>query len=215
MKKLKVILIALVVISLAVFGAAMSQKNGSSGPRLSKTTLGKEVELTAEQEADMIDVFSQCGIGEIVSASTVQKGEEKTSYHLKDSETQSYRDPIVVWVINETKVVDAIYYGDYDIYVNGSVIAQITDYYIDSTERDEYRLMAQMAVNQVLSFPDTAKYPSIGKWKFGVEDETTIVQSTVTAKNALNAEIEMKFQVKFNGETVVSLILDGKEYVTK
>ncbi|MDE6261569.1 MAG: hypothetical protein K2M42_12080 [Oscillospiraceae bacterium] len=205
-----------VIVLCVAFSAAVNSKSSSGGSSASRTTLGKAMELSVEQEATMIDVFTQCGIGEITSAVKFQGGEGHTSYHLKDKETSAYKSgTIVVWVTDETKTVESIYFKDHDIYLDGAVVAQITDFYVNSTDRDNYRVAAQLAVNQLLNYPDTAKYPAISGWVFGIEDNIVIVQSSVKAKNAFNMEDNLSFQVKFESGNIISLILDGKEYISQ
>lgn len=68
-------------------------------------------------------------------------------------------------------------------------------------------------LNKLLNYPDTAKFPSISGWAFNIEDEIIIVQSEVTAKNAFNMESTSKFQVKFDSGNIVSLIMEGQEYI--
>lgn len=179
-----------------------------------KSVLASELDLTTEQENSMLEIFSQCGIGEITSASKFQDGEGHTSYHLKDEETDAYKaGTIVVWVNNTTKAVESIFFQDEDIYLDGTVVAPITNYYVNSADRDSYRVSAQLAVNKLLNYPDTAKYPAISGWRFGIEEGVVIVQSSVTAKNALDVESTSDFQAKFTNGTITSLILDGTEYI--
>lgn len=206
-------LLILVVFCVA-FNAAVNSGTSSSGSSTSKSILGKTMQLSTEQETAMIDIFTQCGIGEITSATEFQSGDDHTSYHLKDEETSAYKSgTIVVWVSNASKTVESIYFHDQDIYLNGTVLAQVTDFYVNSADRDNFRVSSQLAVNQLLNYPDTAKYPAISGWAFALEDGIVIVQSSVEAKNAFGVEESLSFQVKFENENIVSLILDGKEYI--
>lgn len=181
-----------------------------------QSILAKTMELNPTQETAVLKIFEACGIGEIVSASRVQAGEEHTSYHLKDKETNAYKGAeyaFVVWVDNASKTVESIYFHSQSIYIDGEVLSPVTDYYVNSEDRSKYRVASQLAVQQLLSYPDSAKFPAISGWAFGVEDGTIIVQSSVTAKNAFNMESKMTFQVKFVSGNITSLILDGEEYI--
>lgn len=181
-----------------------------------KSILAETMELNSDQETDMLKIFEACGIGEITSASIFQSGENRTSYYLEDKETAAYKGAeytIVVWVDNVNKSVESIHFHSQDIYLNGEVLSPITAYYVNSADRDEYRIESQLAVKQLLNYPDTAKFPAISGWAFGIEDDTIIVQSTVTAKNAFNVESTSTFQVKFVSGNITSLILDGTEYI--
>lgn len=194
------------------FGITQMQKNPERYAK--KSTLAKTMELDSDQESNILKIFTDCGIGEITSVSVIQSGEEQTSYHLNDKETAGYNHgPIVVWINNKTKTLESIYYQDQDIYIDNTVIAPVTDYYINSTDKSEYRVASQLAVKQILNYPDTAKFPSISGWAFNIEDGIIIVQSEVTAKNAFNMESTSKFQVKFDSGNIVSLIMEGQEYI--
>jgi hypothetical protein len=200
-----------------VFTLIVVQSQSGSENNYGKSILAKTVGLDSEQETAMVQVFESCGIGEITSATVFQEGEDQTSYHMEDQETAAYNgvsNTIVVWVNNTTKTVEAIYFNDYDIYKDGTVLNQITQYYVSSSDREKYRVSAQMAVNEVLSHPDTATYPAISGWKFGVlEDDTVGVQSSVTAENDFGVENTLDFQVLFQNGNITSLIVDGREYL--
>ena len=207
------VLIAFFVLSIVL---AVVNFDDITGPSHSK--VGITMELNDEQAADVLSIFEQCGIGEVTSAQLFKAGEERTSYYVDDAETAAYSGAnyrIVVWVDNATKTILEIYFNDVTIYADGKVKAKVSDYYISKEARDIYRVNAQLYINQCLNYPDTAKYPSIGGWAFGVRDGLDVVQSTVTAQNAFGVSDTMKFQVKFDRSTgeVVSLILDGKEYI--
>ena len=174
-----------------------------------KSILMKEMNLTAEQEQDILKIFGKCGIGEISKVERFQSGDTHTSYYLTDNEVSQ----IVVWVSSEGKI-ESIYFHDNDIYVNGKVVNPITDFYVNSNDKDEYRTISESAIKKLLNHPNTAKFPGISKWKFGIDDGIIIVQSYVTAKNSFGVEDTIDFQVKFNKhKKIVSLIMDGTEYI--
>ena len=167
----------------------------------------------------MLDIFERCGIGDIKDAKLFKEGDSRTSYYVNDEETARYSgadNTIVVWLLNDTKAVDAIYYDDYTIYEDGQVQQQMAECYVPKALQDEYRVSCQLLVKQYLAQPDTAKFESGGsKWAFAVEDDLDIIQSTVTGKNALGQDITEKFQVKMNRSTgsPVSCIIGGTEYI--
>lgn len=134
------------------------------GQYAKRSILAKTIELNSTQEASMLEIFNACGIGEIISASIFQSGDVRTSYYLEDKETDAYKDAeytIVVWVNNASKTVESIHFHSQDIYLNGEVLAPITEYYVNSADRDNYRVASQLAVKQLLNYPDTAKFPAI------------------------------------------------------
>lgn len=210
---LLVVLIAFFVLAIVIITTNVEDM---SGPSHSK--VGIAMELNDEQATDVLSIFEQCGIGEIASAELFQAGEERSSYYVNDTETAAYSGAdytIVVWVDNATKTVLEIYFHDVTIYADGKVKAQVSDYYVSKYLRDTYRVNAQLYVDQCLNYPNTAKYPTISGWRFFVLDGYDVVQSSVTAQNAFGVSGTMKFQIKFDRSTgaVVSLILDGKEYI--
>lgn len=215
-KKKRGCLIPVLIVLMIFLGAGVFGIMQNPEAYQAKSTLAKELELSSDQESAMLEILQSCGIGEITSASLFQSGEDRTSYHLFDEETAHYKgaeNAIVVWVDNTSKEIQEIYFRDHDIYLNGEVVSSVTAYYVNSEDRDNYRVSAQLAVKECLNYPDTAKFPAISGWKFGIEDGIVIVQSSVTAQNALGAEGKNDFQVKFQNGTIVSLILDGAEYV--
>lgn len=216
-KRIGCLLPILVVAAVCVaFTVALTSGGGSGGT--SKSTLAKGMELTAEQEQAVLEVFEACGILEVKEVTTNQEGEQQTSYYVRDVETDSYKamgGNIVVWANNETKAITAIYFDDNDIYVDGAVVAQVSDFYVSSTLRDEYRVTAQIIVKECLTYPDTAKFGSSSKWAFGVKDGCDVAQSTVTAKNAFGMESTEQFQIMFDRATgnPTSVIIGGTEYI--
>lgn len=209
------------VVAATVMAGVGSGVNSMEGGKPSSSSaptslLAKEMDLSQEQERVVLDIFAQCGIGEIDSVEVFHEGEEQTSYYVEDSETKAYRGAdyaIVVWLDNETKEVQAIYFHDQDIYVDGAAQAKVSDFYVNAEDRSKYRVTAQMLVNELLLVPDSAKYPAKSGWAFGVEDGIVVVQSTVTSQNAYGVALENKFQIKFKNGNPISLIIDGKEYI--
>jgi hypothetical protein len=214
---ISVLIVLAVFLTLVIVLANTVGKSTSTASK--QSLLAKTMELTEEQESAVVSIFESCGIQEISSVEVFQVGEEHTSYYVNDVETAAYsgaNSTIVVWVGNDDKTVEEIYYHDVTIYADGEVKAQLPDYYISEAARDTYRVSTQLLVNNCLSYPDTAEYPtSHSKWTFAVSDGYDAVQSTVTAKNAYGVTNTMKFTVKYDRNTgeAVSLILDGKEYI--
>ena len=208
----------LAVVLIAIIGGIVAGVSGTAGQK-PKSLLAETMELTEQQEQDLLAIFDACGVLEVKEVTQFQEGESQTSYHVRDVETDSYRGmkgTIVVWLDNSTKAVGAIYFDDHDIYVDGAVVAQVPAFYVSSAQRDEYRLAAQLLVKECLNYPDSAKFGSISKWAFGVnEDGYDAVQSSVSAKNAFGMESTENFQVLFDRATgvPVSLIIDGTEYI--
>lgn len=101
-------------------------------------------------------------------------------------------------------------------YVDGAVVAQVPSFYVSSAQCDEYRVSVQLLVKECLSHPDSAQFGSASKWAFGVnEDGYDVIQSSVTAQNAMGVESTEKFQVLIDRSTgaPVSLNIGGTEYI--
>lgn len=114
------------------------------------------------------------------------------------------------------KAVDAIYFDDHDIYVDGAVVAQVPSFYVSAAQCDEYRVSVQLLVKERLSHPDNAQFGNASQWAFGVnEDGYDVIQSSVTAQNAMGVESTEKFQVLIDRSTgaPVSLNIGGTEYI--
>lgn len=155
--------LVIILIVFLLFGASIafgvSQIANNPKQCTKKSTPANTMNPDPSQEASILKVFESCGIGEITSASVFQEGEGHTAYHLEDKENKACKS--------------------IDYYLNGDVIAPVTNYYVNSAERDKYRVTVQLAIKELLNYPDTAKFPSISGWTFEIEDGTVIVQSTV------------------------------------
>lgn len=207
-KKLKIVFIVIIVF--AIFTAILSSDVESGN------LLMQNMDMNEEQEAIALDVFEKCGIGKIVSVTQFQKGDIQTSYQIEDEETQAYagvENTIVVWINNETKEIEQIYFHDNDIYINGEVKSKVSDYYVSSDERNNYRVSSQMLVTNVLNNPDTAKFPAISGWSFKKENGIIVIQSSVTSKNDFGVDKTHQFQVKYKNGNPTSFIIDNKEYL--
>lgn len=190
-----------------------------NNPAQNNSILANAMMLTTEQEKNIRDIFDNCGIGKIVKAVKFQGNEIETSYHVNDEETGYYGDmdnTIIVWLNNKDKTVKSIYFNNRDIYINGKVISKITDHYIDSELRTEYRTMAQMYIEKFLNYPKTAKFGSASYWQFKVNDAGyDVIKSSVDAKNAFGVESTLAFQISIDRgkKKPVSVILNGREYL--
>lgn len=206
-----------VIFAVIAVGVAVGVTQTVSTPK--QSALAKEMKLTDQQEQTMLSVFEACGIQEVTEVTKFQEGDDQTSYLVSDIETNSYggaRNYAVVWVDNSTKAVQSIYYNDHDIYIDGAVASQISDFYVSAAQREDYRVVAQLLVKECLNYPDSAKFEGLSKWGFGVnEDGYDVVQSSVTAKNAFGMESTEKFQVLVDRATgtPVSLIIGETEYI--
>lgn len=211
--------ILIVLILLVVLTICVAVGVSSSVQTTPQSLLASQMELDETQEAAITEIFDACGICEIKDCTMVQAGETHTSYYVEDDETEHYtgaENTIVVWLDNETKTVESIYFDDHDIYVDGATVAQVSDYYVSSALRDTYRANAQTIIKQCLNYPDTAEFKSASYWHYGVSDDGyDIILSSVTAQNAFGVESTEEFQILIDRGTgnAVSVILGGTEYI--
>lgn len=217
---LKKFLITLAIILFYIFMAFnVSSINSSIQNQYSNSILSKEMMLTNQQEKAILEIFDSCGIGEITDVKKFQGDETETSYHINDNETKYYGGvnyTIVVWLNNADKTIKSIYFNDRDIYINGNVVSKVTNHYISSELRSEYRTLAELYIKQFLKYPKTAKFGSSSQWAFSVnKNGYDVIQSSVDAKNAFGVESTLPFQILIDRskQLPISLILDNKEYI--
>lgn len=183
---------------------------------IADTPLAAAMELTKKEEASVTAVFEECGIREITDAKVRSANANSSVYILNDEETSLYldtKDCIIVQMDNATKTIDSINFQDNPVYRNGQVVAQVTDFYLGTTERDEYLSLTLPAVKDKLDLPETAVFPSKSHWEYIMEDENSgvTVRSTVTTKNATGGEETRTFEAKFEKGKLISITLGSPE----
>jgi len=180
-----------------------------SGPLMSETPLGLGMELTVKQEEAVTAVLDACGFKKITQVSKVGSGAATTSYAVQDVDTERFlvgTDPIVVQMEDETKTVQSITLGDEPIYNGEEAVSQITDYYMDMSERDVYMQEVMNKVKDRLELPEVAVFPSRSHWTFTEEaDSVLIVESYVTTKDGSGTESVRPFTAKFEKDKFVSV----------
>ena len=209
------IAIVIVVLLMGLFGINSAKENEPKEPkdtRVHNPLLIKEMELSKDQESDIVDLFTACGIGEITKAERFQGNETETSYWVKDEETSYYNEPIVVFLFNDTRQVKAIYYDDNDIYLAGGAINDIRKYYVNSDQRFVCQYTAEELIPQCLTVPLSAKFKA--PWNYKIENGHVMVQSRVNYKNTFGVDFESEFQITFDeSANPISVILGGKEFL--
>lgn len=180
------------------------------GKQVNETPLGTVMELSGKQEEAVTAVFEQCGIFKITDAKKRSSNGTSSVYVLNDAETSLYedtQDAIIVQINDKTKTVDSIDYRNHPVYRGGQVVAQATDFYLDSTERDEYLALALTAVKAELEFPELASFHAKSGWDYTMEDERVTVRSTVSVKTSGGGTETRPFQVNFEKGEFVSIDL--------
>ena len=178
------------------------------GKAPSKSLMGETMELTVDQEKAMLAVLQECGFSELSEVTKIKSGATSTSYSVHDAATQRYvgeGDAIVMQVKNETKEVETITFQDHDIYVRGNTVSKITDYYLDTDQRDVYLAATLTAVKARLELPETAVFPSKSKWTYTMEGENVTVESFVTTHDGSGEETTRQFVARFESGEFASL----------
>lgn len=183
------------------------------GKAPSDTLLGGAMGLNREQEKAVLEVFSACGFAEISEVRSLSSNEEFSSYTVNDTETARFlegEDAIVVALENGTKAVTAITYKDDDIYLDGRVLGQVTDYYLGAAARGAYLATALEAVKARLELPETAVFPARSKWRYELDGDKVTVRASVTVKNAAAVEEVRPFAVEFEQGEFVGVSFGGE-----
>jgi len=212
-KKKKGCLIAFLVVAAVFVGFVVLvialNPSSPSGTNSKRSDLAILLDASDEQEAAILKVFEDCGI-KMTSIKLFQSGENKSSYYVSTADAAN----IVVWLNNENKQIEEIYFNDFDIYTENEVKANLYDYVMTKEEKDSYRLSARNAVTSILTAPDTAKF-SESDWRYGKIDGEYMIQGKVSAKNAFGVQFSSPFQVKWKDLSIISLIIDGEEKVSR
>ena len=182
------------------------------GKEPDKTPLAAAMDLSGKEEEAVIAVFDQCGVRQITDAKKRSSNGTSSVYVLNDAETSLYadtQDAIIVQINDKTKTVDSIDYRNHAVYRGGQVVAQATDFYLDSAERDEYLALALAAVKAELEFPELASFHAKSGWDYTMEDNRVTVRSTVSVKTSGGGTETRSFQVNFEDGKFVSIDLSA------
>ena len=106
-----------------------------------------------------------------------------------------------------------IRFADYDLYLDGTVVATIQDYTLTTDEASDLMINCEDKVKEVLKSPSTAKFPNILEWGFKKEKNIVTVQGYVDAQNDFGAEIRSDFQfiIDTDTNTIQLFVFDGQE----
>ena len=183
----------------------------STGSMESKIT--KDLGIAEEQAVSFKDKLSQVGIDDYIS---FERDELLDNAHFDGEKGYRMKTKDVSNVIvytNADSSLSQIRYADVDLYVNDEVKSNIKDIIITNDEQTNLQLNSKETIKSILKAPSTAKFPNITEWKFGKTDGVTVIQSYVDAQNAFGAMMRSEFQLKVKDGKVISLIMDGKEYI--
>lgn len=187
------------------------------GKEPDRSPLAAAMDLNSKEEAAVIAVFDQCGVLQITDAKKRSSNGTSSVYVLNDAETSLYtdtQDAIIVQINDKTKTVDSIDYRNHAVYRGGQVVAQATDFYLDSAERDEYLALALTAVKMNLEFPELASFHAKSGWDYTMEDNRVTVRSSVSIKTSGGGVETRAFQVNFEDGEFVSINLGAPATVS-
>lgn len=175
---------------------------------ITDTVLGQTMELSKKEEAAVVAIFTECGLGEITEAKPLSSDETSDSYNVNDRNTARYMERanrIVVQLDKETKAVQSIACGNNSVYQDGELVAPVTNFYLGTEARDSYLSVCLTAVKSRLELPETAVFPAKSAWKYSMDGDKVTVESTVTVKNTSGIEETRPFMVEFEKGEFVSV----------
>ncbi|MGG2105552.1 hypothetical protein [Lysinibacillus pakistanensis] len=178
----------------------------------SKSKLVRELDITGEQGENVIKTLASVGINEDISIKHDEgldnaHFEGEKGYRLSNGETSN-----IILYMNGGEVHN-IRYADNDMYKEGKVISKINDYIVTISEKSALQVKCKESLKTILKSPSTAKFAGVGDWKVWKENGQTIVQSYVDSQNGFGAMVRSEFQFIIENDNIVSLIIDGKEYM--
>ncbi|MGE6602588.1 hypothetical protein ACQKEY_12760 [Lysinibacillus fusiformis] len=178
----------------------------------SKSKLIRELDITVEQGEGVIKTLASVGISEDV---TIKHDKSLDNAHIEGEKGYrlSNRDVSNIILYMNYGEVHNIRYADNEMYKDGKVLSKIDDYIVTTSEKSELQIRCQESIKSVLKSPSTAKFAGVGDWKVWKENGQTIVQSYVDSQNSLGAMTRSEFQFIIKNDNVVSLMIDGKEYM--
>lgn len=108
-----------------------------------------------------------------------------------------------------------IKYANTPLFADGKVLDKIDGMILTDDQKADLKINTMEVVKQVLAFPNTASFPLIDGWKYGIIDGESVVQGYVESENAYKQTIRTEFQAKYKSGALISLIVGDKEYVKK
>lgn len=210
-----ILLVIFVPTILIIIGINMAPESDKVPKNVS--IIMKQTNSNKEQAIEIKDALEQCDIKNIndikhdEALDSAFDGDEK-GYRLS---TDSVKN--IILYLHGDNTVFKIRYSDNVLYDNNEVVSKLSDFIITLGEKTNIQINSQNMIKELLKAPSTAKFPNITEWKFHKDKEKIITQSYVDSQNSFGAMLRNEFQVTFtpDGKTVTSLIVDGKEYISK
>lgn len=177
-----------------------------------KSKIARELDITVEQGDKVIKTLASVGVSENVTIKHDEgldnaHFEGEKGYRLSNSDISN-----IILYMNKGEVYN-IRYADNEMFKEGKVLSKINDYIVTISERSALQVKCKETLKTILKSPSTAKFAGVGDWEIWKENGQTIVQSYVDSQNGFGAMIRSEFQFIIENDNVVSLIIDGKEYM--
>ncbi|MEK5331561.1 hypothetical protein [Lysinibacillus sp. FSL W8-0992] len=207
------IVAAIVVIIGTIILVSNMAKNPEKYNTAPKDKITRELNITSEQGGVVIKTLASVGINEDV---TIKHDEVLDNAHFEGEKGYrlSNRDASnIILYMNTDGSIYNIRYGDNDLYTKDKVISKLNEYIVTSMEKAQLQTRCEKALKSILKAPSTAKFAGGSDWKIWKENGQTVVQSYVDSQNGFGAMIRSEFQFIIENDNVVSLIMDGKEYM--
>lgn len=181
-----------------------------------ETIVGETMELTRDQEKEVLAGLEESGFAEIKEVDLIKYGAKSSTYAVQDIWTAQFMekdDAAVVEIANGEegeKTLDKITFQGQEIYADGKVTAPITDYYLTLAQRDDYLADTLDAVKKELAVPETAVFPARSGWSFEMDGGNVTVASSVTAREGSGQTVTRSFTAYFTDGELSSLTFDGE-----
>lgn len=174
--------------------------------------LAKSLGVSAAQSSAVLSILNQCGIDRIDLVTHDDMLDETNAPLEKGYRLKASGQNIILYLLSDG-TVNQVRWADNDLYVDGAVVAKLTDYLISTKEATNIQINCEETVKGVLKSPSTAKFPLITEWAMKKTLEQIIVQGYVDSQNGFGAIIRADFQfiLSPSGDTIISFIFDGKE----
>lgn len=207
------IVAAIVVFVGTIIIALNMSKNPEQYDTSPKYEMVRALNITAEQAENTIKILASVGIDEDVNIKHDEgldnaHFEGEKGYRLSNRDTSN-----IILYMNADGTIYNIRYADNELYKEGKVVSKLGDYVLTSMQISELQVRSKEALKSVLKAPSTAKFAGVGDWKVWKQDGQIIIQSYVDSENGFGAMIRSEFQFILEDDKVISLIVDGKEYI--
>ncbi len=205
-----------IIITISILIQNDIEKNGISSTEEKEGVAIQYMDISEEEGEKIDEILKNCGLTNITAFQRDSlldnvDFEGEMGYWLAEN---GNLDKIILY-INPDNTVYSLSFNTHMLYENGEVQATIDDYTMTAKERDEYIILCQEKVKEILKSPTTAKFPNYTEWGYWREKNIVIMQGYVDSQNGFGAMVRSQFQLKINTDTNMldSFIFDGQELI--